>query len=186
MEKNNTEVEGKSDVTEITSATKVLSIGDDESPEREKNRNTDILQENLRKHLCQLLTGSRTPIDVDVDWDKVDRFGVASIKEDNQPRRYHFYVLHGNNYKPGEISSGPVFDGNAMMEIVRKRLKEENWISKNVIETPLKAKLGSEPYASDQYIQQIVSEALYGESPRIFSVFMLANENNIDIVVVHF
>ncbi|XP_017868452.1 PREDICTED: uncharacterized protein LOC108617241 [Drosophila arizonae] len=177
MEENNTEVKEKSDVAELTSKTKVLSIGDDESPAREKNRNTDILQENLRKHFCQLLTGSRIAIDVVPDWDKVDRFGAASIKEGNQPRRYHFYVLHGNNYKPGEIISGPVFDGNAMMEVVRNRLKEENWISKNVIETPLKAKLGSEPYAYDQYIQQIVSEALYGESPRIFRFVQYLHRN---------
>lgn len=117
-------------------------------------------------------------MDVVEDWSKVDRFAAASIKEGNQPRRYHFYIVHGNNYKPGEIISGPVFDGKAIMKTVKNRLKEENWISENVIETPLKTKIDGKDYCSfDQYIQQVVSEALETESPKIFRFLQYLHRN---------
>lgn len=108
----------------------------------------------------------------------MDRFGVSSIKKDNQPRRYYFYIVHGNIYKPGDIFSGPAFDGKAIMNTVKNRLKEENWISQNVIETPLKTKFDrSLYYSSDQFIQQVVSDALNSEEPRIFKFLQYLHRN---------
>lgn len=165
----------------MTYTQKVLSIGDDESTASEKsveNRNVDILQESFRKHLCQLLTGSRIPIEVVEDWNRVDRFGVTSIKKDKQPRRYHFYLLHGNIYKPGDIFSEPVFDGKAIREVVRNRLIGENCISENVIETPLRTKFDRSLYhSSDQFIQQVVSDALNTKAPKLFRFLQFLHRN---------
>ncbi|XP_030570017.1 uncharacterized protein LOC115769348 [Drosophila novamexicana] len=172
MEEFNTETEKETEVATITRKAKVLAIGGEECSTKKPpsfKYNANNFQEDFRKHLCLLLTGSRKTIEVVEDWDLVERFTAASIKEDNQPRRYHFSCQKGNSYPRGTFISGPTFNPMEVMALLRKRLKEEKWISKNVIETPLKTKIvGKKYYGSDQYIQEVVSEALDVEMMRIF------------------
>ncbi|XP_064551915.1 uncharacterized protein LOC135437781 [Drosophila montana] len=187
MEKDNAETKKEEEVATITSKTKVLAIGD-EDEEYPKNKqlpakyNMNFLREDFRKHLCLLLTGNRTPIDVVEDWNAVGRFGAASIKEDNQPRRYHFSCGRGNSFSTGEIISGPVLNAAEALNLVKNRLKTENWISSNVIETPLKTKV-SRPdnpfYGSDQYIQGIVSDALDAEKVKLIKFLRYLHRESI-------
>lgn len=106
----------------------------------------------------------------------MDRFGAASIKENNKPRQYHFYAQKGSSgWKSHTIISIPTFNAK------RNRLREENWISESVIETPLRTNVDSSIYyGSDQYIQTIVSEALHAESKRLlnFVKYLHRNHNN--------
>ncbi|KRF79651.1 uncharacterized protein Dvir_GJ26649 [Drosophila virilis] len=171
----------------ITSKTKVLAIGDgnEEYPKNKQLPAKDdvhFFREDFTKRLCLLLTGNPTPIHVVKDWDLVQRFGAASIKKDNQPRRYHFVCGRGNSYSTGEIISGPVFNAVDVLNIVKNRLKAENWISTNVIETPLKTKVSRahDPfYGSDQYIQGIVSDALHAEDVKLFKFLLYLHRESI-------
>ncbi|XP_064551912.1 uncharacterized protein LOC135437779 [Drosophila montana] len=171
MEEFNAETE-KETVATITCKAKVLAIGDEECFTKKPpsfKYNVNNFQEDFRKHFCLLLTGSRKTVDVVGDWDAVEKFGAASIKEDNQPRRYHFFRQKGNSYPRGTMIFGPTFNAMEVMALVRKRLKEEKWISNNVIETPLKTKIGGKKYyGSDHYIKEVVSEALDVETRRTF------------------
>lgn len=182
MKNNDTEIE---ETSVSKSKSKVLSIGDDDclsTNKPEENYNYDSFRDDFRKHLCVILTGIKTPIDVTIDWNLVDRFGAASIKEGNQPRQYHFYGQRGNSgWRSHMIISGPTFNAKEVFKNVRNRLKEENWISENVIETPLRTKVGGGAhFGSDQYIQKIVSDALNAESKRLlkFIQYLHRSYNN--------
>ncbi|KRF79650.1 uncharacterized protein Dvir_GJ26039 [Drosophila virilis] len=172
MEEFNAETDKETEVATITCKAKVLAIGGEEySTKKPPSFKYDVnnFKEDFRKHLCLLLTGSRRTITVVEDWDLVERFTAASIKEDNQPRRYHFSCQKGHSYPRGMLISGPTFNPMEVMALVRKRLKKEKWISRDVIETPLKTKIGGKKnYGSDQYIQEVVLEALGVEMKRTF------------------
>ncbi|XP_034106411.1 uncharacterized protein LOC117569391 [Drosophila albomicans] len=152
---------------------KVLAIGDpDEDLPKEPETSKYLYQQNLqadfRKHLGYLLLGTRSPIEVVEDWNTVRRFEAKSVKEDKKPRQYSFYFTKPGKWVPGTMISGPVLHGAAVLEEVKKRLSEENWISENVIQTPLKTKESKEYYNSDMFIQKVVSDAIDTDGTRLF------------------
>ncbi|XP_030243558.1 uncharacterized protein LOC115563945 [Drosophila navojoa] len=180
-------MEIKETSTAIKSTSNVLSIGDDNeflSIKKPKNNNSNpnCIRNDFRKHFCAILTGIKTPIEPKIDWNLVDRFGATSIKENNKPRQYHFYGQKGcSGWKSHTIISGPTFNAKEVFKYVKNRLKDENWISESVIETPLRTKVGTSlHYGSDQYIQKIVSEALHAEAKRLlnFIQYLHRNHNN--------
>lgn len=159
-----------------------MSIGDpDESitaPKNSTKKEWYNFPEDFRKHLGLLLVGTKIPKQIVENWDTVESFGAASIKKDNQPRRYYFYCGYGRSFPNSVIISGPTFRSIEVMRELKKLLSEENWVGDNVIETPLRGKLDKNYYDSDRYIQHIVSEALDAAWKRLFTyIYYLQNEH---------
>ncbi|KAH8299335.1 hypothetical protein KR044_000416, partial [Drosophila immigrans] len=150
---------------------KVLAIGDPEEDGQfvaVKSKYAHQRELEFRRHLSYLLLGTRDPPEVVEDWNTVRRFEAKSVKEDDKPRRYSFHFAKAGESLSGTNISGPIYDGWAVLEEVKKRLSEENWISDNVIETPLKTKQSKECYNSDVFIQSIVSDAIDTDRKRMF------------------
>ncbi|KAH8354922.1 hypothetical protein KR093_001352, partial [Drosophila rubida] len=160
----------------VTLTTKVLAIGDSEESSAEDKRKSKYKQHNFqddfRTHLAYILVGTRSPIDVVEDWNAVWRFSASVHNKDKHVRRYRFHYVKGNDSPPGTIISGPVISGQEAMDHVRKQLSEENWVSENEIETPLKTYISKKYYNCDQYIQHIVSNALGSQSSRLFKYLL--------------
>ncbi|XP_032590513.1 uncharacterized protein LOC116805012 [Drosophila grimshawi] len=167
-------LENKKDtMSTITNAVNVLAIGDEEETSESNNlapiSKQKRFQMRYEKHLSILLNGGR-PLSSDCKkWNSYEYFSVASIKEENQPRRYHFRCSRKRDFRSGEIFNGPTFKAQHVMDEVRKVLKDENWISEYVIETPLKGKTEADAcYNCDQYIQNVASYAMGAAYQRIF------------------
>ncbi|KAH8299321.1 hypothetical protein KR044_000388 [Drosophila immigrans] len=156
----------------VMSKSKVLAIGDPGESSTENKRtpmyDRHNFQADFRTHLSYLLVGSRSPIDVVEDWNTVWQFSASVVKKGNHVRRYRFHYVKGSSWLPGILISGPAISGREALDEVKKRLSEENWISENEIETPLKTKLGKEYYNCDQYIQRVVSAALDAQHGKLF------------------
>ncbi|XP_034478022.1 uncharacterized protein LOC117784403 [Drosophila innubila] len=163
----------------ITSKIKVLDIGDEEEDIEEypiektgASKFYRDFQADFRKHLSYLLFGTHSPIEFVDDWNLVGRFGASVHKKDNQTRSYSFHYTTDNTTPPGTIIIGPAINKRAAMDLVRKRLSDENWISENEISTPLKAKLDNRYYYRDQYIRQVVSDAIETENSRLLNYLL--------------
>ncbi|KAH8410931.1 hypothetical protein KR222_011726, partial [Zaprionus bogoriensis] len=156
----------------VTSSVKVLCIGDQDESSRPKNNTAKHAQHNFEEdfkaHLRLLIVGTPSPVGIVEDWNKVQMFGAASIKEGNQPRRYQFYGATGYNFPVPTIISGPTFNARPVMNEVKRLLRDENWVADNVIEAPIRAKECKEYYNSDSYIQHIVFLALGSETTRLY------------------
>ncbi|XP_060658207.1 uncharacterized protein LOC132792757 [Drosophila nasuta] len=174
MESVNTEHDKDSSaaMSAVTSKTKVLAIGDSEESSTDNKRISKYdrynFREDFKSHLGYLLVGTRNPIDVIDDWDIVWRFGASVQDKGNHVRRYRFHCVKGNSWLPGTLINGPALCGREVMDVVRKQLKEENWVSDNAIETPFKTPHSKEYYNCDQYIQHVVSVALNSQISKLF------------------
>lgn len=126
-------------------------------------------EEDFQKHMSWLLVGSRIPIEPVVDWNKVELFGMASVKEGKKPRQYHFFCgSYGSHFPIATQMTGPTCNARGVMKKLKELLSEENWVADNVIQTPLRAKIRSSYFNNDWYIQRMVSEALDFEQNRLF------------------
>lgn len=116
-----------------------------------------------------LLVESRIPIEPVVDWNTVELFGMACVKEGKTPRQYHFFCgSYAHHFPIATQITGPTRNARGVMRKLKELLSEENWIADNVIQTPLRAKFPNCYYNSDWYIQKMVSEALDFERNRLF------------------
>ncbi|XP_032589815.1 uncharacterized protein LOC116804940 isoform X3 [Drosophila grimshawi] len=161
----------------ITSKTKVLAIGDERIPYAIKKKpvkydNSVKLRHDYLKRIGLLLMGSQAPIgDVD-DSTTSDWIGVETIKEHNKPDRFKFYCLRGKNNPNTKLWLFRTHNAQAIMYGVRKLLKDENWISKDVIQSPLKADVSGQYYNDETYyIHRMVSKVSYDEHVKL-SQFM--------------
>ncbi|KAH8410932.1 hypothetical protein KR222_011727, partial [Zaprionus bogoriensis] len=148
----------------------VLAIGDkEEISTTQKNDDRLNFKEDFMQHLALLLLDTHDPVEVIDDWTQIERFGMASVKEDNKPRQYHFYrVGDHTNHDRRELISGPTLHSRLVLDEVKKRLSGENWIADNIIETPFRAKEAKEYYNLDMYMQHQVSEALDAPGTQLF------------------
>ncbi|KAH8354920.1 hypothetical protein KR093_001348 [Drosophila rubida] len=151
---------------------KVLAIGDPEDvtdkPEPSKYAYQRDFAANFKKHLGFLLVGTRSPIEVNEELKTMGRFQARNVKEDNKRRRYLFHFARDGEGRSGTIISGAVMNGGAVMEDVRNRLSEENWVSENVFETPFKTERGKEYNDNDSFIQSVVLDAIDADEKRVF------------------
>lgn len=168
----------------MTSSFKVLSIGDQDensTPTKKAAKYEQYnFQEDFKKHLAKLLVETSIPIPIVENWDTVEAFFAASVKEGNQPRRYYFYCGHGRTFPRSVIISGPTYRAVVVMHELKKLLSGENWVEDNCIEAPLRAKESKEYYNCDSYIQHMVSRALDAASKRLFGYIFYMQQQHIN------
>ncbi|XP_032589816.1 uncharacterized protein LOC116804940 isoform X4 [Drosophila grimshawi] len=160
----------------ITTNTEVLAIGEKRNKNKKEREKPEKIDERAKfksdclKRLSLLLMGSQTPFVGTEDTTKSSWIGIKRIKQLNKPDRFKFYYVRSKNRPDTELYSFRTQNPAAIMYGVRKLLKDENWISKYVIQSPLKVR---KQYDNDEsyYIQSIISEVIDVECNKI-SQFM--------------
>ncbi|XP_023175489.2 uncharacterized protein LOC111602565 [Drosophila hydei] len=181
VDSNNEKAEAT--VALLTSEVKVLSIGNRREYFRSRKPtikfDKQIFMEDCRKHLGQLLMGNREPF-MPKERFMMDLFKMKTVEEDKQPRRYHFdclpYACPGSSMKYSIF--GHTLYASAVMHELKKRLKNNKWISKNVLEYP-RIIIGRSYYCNeDEYhVQNIVHDILSDQTFRVFKfLFYLHRE----------
>ncbi|XP_043867095.1 uncharacterized protein LOC26527206 isoform X2 [Drosophila mojavensis] len=184
----NNDYNKKAERTLLTSEVKVLSIGD----RRECSKPTKpaivfdkkVFYDDCKKHFGQLLLGSRNC--VPNDRFMMDVLEMNTIEEDNQPRRYHFQCLPSSY--PGIYMDcmhgvfGQTFYADAVMHELKKRLKDQKWISKNVLEFPKKTKVfRSRPcFEDDYYVHNLALDILCEQKLKVFQFLLYLHKQYVN------
>ncbi|XP_043072328.1 uncharacterized protein LOC122322359 [Drosophila grimshawi] len=159
----------------ITSKTEVLAIGEKRNKNKKKrNKPAEIIDERAKfnddclKRIGLLLMGSQAPIGGADDLTASDWIGMETIKEHNKPDRFKFYCLRGKNNPNTKLWLFRIHNAHVILHGVRKLLKDENWISKDVIQSPLKADVSGQYYNDEAYyIQRIIAEVAHDEYDKL-------------------
>ncbi|XP_030569890.1 uncharacterized protein LOC115769276 [Drosophila novamexicana] len=170
----------KSDTTvTLSSEVKVLSIGNRRPHYRSKKKQVvkfdmNVFLDNCKKHFGLLLMGTRTPKEVAMNWSMIQLLEMKRIEEDNQVKHFQFYC-HPRGRDSGYMMYGQTVNAEAVLHDMRKRLQQEKWTSKYVLEMPVNETC-YKGYRSK--VDQIFAEALDAERYRIFQfVYYLHKEH---------
>ncbi|XP_032589817.1 uncharacterized protein LOC116804941 [Drosophila grimshawi] len=155
MEEVNTEIE--TTLAAVTSKAKVLAIGDGERCDKSKNNavkdnDTKNFMADCLNHVSRLLLSGLTPIEARRDW-PWEVLEIKFIREDNQLKRCHFHCYRSRKYLHDyctDLKHVCIYNAELGLHEIRKRLKSENWISRYVLELPLKTKLDPEIYGTGE------------------------------------